>query len=98
MKLIMFEICFHLTLNLQFWVQVTVYLHQWIQAALPIRYRDLELRRMLDLGFPAFLVSAHGVASAVTVTPTINGDEANMSYMSEAISAAITKSTLGSRV
>lgn len=60
---------------------------QWSQAALPIRFGGIGVRRACDVGLPAFLASAHGVADLVTSILCCNGDRATIPYVSDAVSA-----------
>ncbi|KAI5639757.1 hypothetical protein NE865_07834 [Phthorimaea operculella] len=39
---------------------------QWLQASLPVRHGGLGIRRMADVGVPAFLASSYGVIKLVT--------------------------------
>lgn len=57
---------------------------QWTQASLPIRHGGLGVRRMCDVGLPAFLASAHGVVSLVTSILPTNGDQVSIPFAAEA--------------
>lgn len=57
---------------------------QWTQAVLPIRHGGLGVRCMGELGLPAFLASAHGVAGLVSVILHNEGDEASIPFVSDA--------------
>ncbi|KAJ8721909.1 hypothetical protein PYW08_004311 [Mythimna loreyi] len=66
---------------------------QWRQAALPIRCGGLGVRCARDVGLPAFLASAHGVANLVTVLLGTNGDGGSMPFVSDAVSAWLSLSS-----
>ncbi|KAJ8704365.1 hypothetical protein PYW08_013089 [Mythimna loreyi] len=66
---------------------------QWRQAALPIRCGGLGVRCARDVGLPAFLASAHGVANLVTVLLGTNGDGGSMPLVSDAVSAWLSLSS-----
>lgn len=57
---------------------------QWVQAALPIRYGGLGIRRVEDVGLVAFLASAHGTADLVTNILSLNGDNFSVPFLQEA--------------
>ncbi|KAL3613036.1 hypothetical protein CASFOL_043125 [Castilleja foliolosa] len=58
---------------------------QWCQASLPVRYGGLGVRRARDVGLPAFLASAHGVADLVTSILPTNGAKASIPFATDAL-------------
>ncbi|CAG9128019.1 unnamed protein product [Plutella xylostella] len=58
---------------------------QWSQAALPVRYGGLGLRRLEDTQLPAFLASSCGVLRLVTRILHVNGDEFSIPHAAEAL-------------
>ncbi|XP_073955687.1 uncharacterized protein [Choristoneura fumiferana] len=61
--------------------------NQWAQAALPIRYGGIGVRRLRDVSLPAFLASAHGVAGLVSNILSLDGDGADIPYVAGAVVA-----------
>lgn len=58
---------------------------QWDQAALPIRFGGLGVRRLQDTELPSFLASSHGVLELVTRILKFNGDGFGIPFADEAL-------------
>lgn len=63
---------------------------QWCQAALPVRYGGLGVRRVQDVGLVAFLASAHGSADLVARILSSDGNNTPIPYASEAMAKWVT--------
>ncbi|XP_048485579.1 uncharacterized protein LOC125490434 [Plutella xylostella] len=66
-------------------VNISMSNEQWSQAALPVRYGGLGLRRLEDTQLPAFLASSCGVLRLVTRILHVNGDEFSIPHAAEAL-------------
>ncbi|XP_047999651.1 uncharacterized protein LOC125236770 [Leguminivora glycinivorella] len=66
-------------------LNVSLSVDQWTQASLPVRHGGLGLRRAGDVGLPAFLASAHGVADLVSRILHSHRDSVTIPFVRDAL-------------
>ncbi|XP_063385543.1 uncharacterized protein LOC134671614 [Cydia fagiglandana] len=74
-----------LKLTLELVLNVELSEAQWVQAALPVRYGGLGIRRVEDVGLAAFLASSFGAEGLVTRIFSLNGGISPVPFVAEAL-------------